>query len=150
MSKKKIRFLYFLFSMIMYIGLFAPLITWVVKNFDEYFIMNKSGLSVGLGGVISAIAIVLLMKKGFKSFNAIFWCTLLLVVVYCFNTIIKDVLPITFCAWIGCIWKEIFIKPTNYYKHLLTTYTEEVNRTYARERTRRIIETEEQTTRGRA
>lgn len=149
MSKKKIRFLYYLFAMIMYVGLFAPLLFWVIKNFDIYFVTNKSGLSVGLGGVISGIAIALLMKKGFKSFNAIFWATLFLIIVYCLNSVIKDLLPITLCAWIGSLWKEIFALPTKYYRHLLLTYSEEENRTYARERTRRIINEEAQT-RGRA
>lgn len=131
MSKKKIKSLKNLFSFIAYVLLFLPLGIWVALNADKYFV-HKSGMSVGMGAIMAVLFIILLLKYGFKKFNKVFWISFLLAIVACLNTIVEDLLPITFFAWIGVILFSIFEIPINYYRKKYNTYEDEETRTYVR------------------
>lgn len=144
MSKKKIRILYFSFEIISWVCLFTPLLVVIIMNWDKYFV-QKSGWSVAMGGVYAILLIVLLLKFGSKKFNKIFWITSLLIVVYCLNSIIQDMLLLTFVSWIGGVAYWILEFPKNYFKKRYDTYIDEVRREQARQevRTQYREETEE-------
>lgn len=131
MSKKRIKFLRDLFSIISYTLLFLPIVVWVLLNVDKYFV-HKSGMTVGMGGIMAILFIILLLKYGFKKFSKVFWVSFLLAIVFCLNTIVVDLLPITFFAWIGVILFAIFEIPMNYYKRRYETYSEEEIRVHVR------------------
>lgn len=131
MNKKRIKFLRDLFAIISYALLFLPITVWILLNVDKYFV-HKSGMTVGLGGIMAILFIVLLLKCGFKKFNKAFWVSFLLAIVFCLNTIIVDLLPITFFAWVGVILFAIFEIPMNYYKRKYETYSEEEIRVHVR------------------
>lgn len=138
LTKRKINTLYFTFLGIAVFGLFLPLLILIIKNWNIYF-YQKEGLSVAFGGVVALTGIVLLMKFGFKKFNSIFWATLLLVSVYCFNSIITDTLPIVFMIWIGVVWFTIWSIPMKHYKELKDAYKNEEVRTISREVTKEKV-----------
>ena len=131
MNKKRIKFLRDLFAIISYALLFLPITVWILLNVDKYFV-HKSGMTVGMGGIMAILFIVLLLKYGFKKFNKVFWVSFLLATVFCLNTIIVDLLPITFFAWVGVVLFAIFEIPMNYYKRKYETYSEEEIRVHVR------------------
>jgi hypothetical protein len=135
MRKGKLRLLYALFTTLAYGGLFAPITTLLIMNRDVYFIKNESSLSVSLGGILVLLTIVLLMKYGVKKIKPIFWAGILFVITYCLDSIIKDLVSITFFVLIGVSIFTIFQMPMNHFKRLLNSYTDEQVRTYARETT---------------
>lgn len=135
MRKGKLRVLHCVFCTIAYGGLFAPIIALLVANWDIYFIKNESAFSVSMGGIFTMITIVLMIKKGFKGVNPIFWSLLLFLICFCLDSIIKDLVVITFCVLIGVSWFTIFKLPMKHYKRLLTSYTDESVRTVARQET---------------
>lgn len=140
MSKNKLRLFKYIFTSLAYIGLFCPLTVVLIKNWNIYFTQNKSAFSVGMGGIMAILMGVLLLKVGFKKFHRVFWATALLISVYCLESIIKDSLVIIFAFWLGVLLFSIFEKPMDYFKHRLSNYLDEVDRTHAREATRRKIE----------
>lgn len=133
MSKWKLTLLYNLFLIIAYGGLFAPITYLLIANWDIYFAKNESAFNVSLGGILVLLAIVLLMKYGVKKFKPIFWSGLLFVITFCLDSIIKDLVAITFFVLIGVAWFTIFQMPLKHYKKLLGAYTDETVRTHARE-----------------
>lgn len=135
MKKKKIRFWYWSFKVLAYIGLFSPLLILIIMNWNKYFVSNKAGLSVGTGGVMAILIGVLLVKVGFKKFNKVFWSTAFLLCVYCLNSVIQDALPITFTFWLGTLIFFIFEMPMNHFKKLLNIYVDEETRVVARDET---------------
>lgn len=140
MSKKKFRKWYFLFLGLAWIGLLAPLSIWVGINFEKY-IVQKSGFSVTTGGILAVLFVVLLLKYGIKKFGKVFWMTMLLMIVYCLNTIIVDALPLTFFTWLGALLYSVFEVPKNYFKNKLNVYVDEEIRTEARNTTTENTET---------
>lgn len=116
MSSKKLNLLRRLFTCLAYIGLFTPIVVVLIKNFDIYFTENKSAFSVGIGGVLLGLGIVLLLKYGFKTINKVFWSTLFLIIVVCLETILKDAVIIAFAVEIGVVAFVIFEMPMNYFK----------------------------------
>lgn len=129
--KTKLRILKWTFYSLCYGGLITPLLVMIIKNWNEYF-YHKEGFTVGLGGIIAVILVLLAIKVGFKKFNRIFWASGLLITVYCLNTIIQDTLPLTFAFWLGILIYSIFEKPMRYYSKRLEAYTEEEVRVVAR------------------
>lgn len=141
--KRKIIFLKYLFMFLSYLGLFLPLIIMFGINWNNY-IVQKEGLSVTFGGMIFCIMIILALKFGFKKFNGLFWSTLMLIVVYSMNSIIQDLLPLTFCFWIGTIIYKVLEIPANYYTKRCKTILEETDRTYTRETIKKEIRKKEE------
>lgn len=117
-------------------------------NWDKYFI-QKSGWSVGMGGVYAVLLVVLLLKYGSKKFNRVFWTTSMLVVVYCLNSIIQDMLLLTFVFWVGTIAFTILEIPTNYFKKRYNIYNEAMIREQAKEEYRQEKEQEDTDIEGR-
>lgn len=121
-----------LFYILAYIGLFTPLMILVAINFDKYFITNKSAFSVATGGVLSGIFAILLVKVGFKKLHKAIWATFIVIIIWCFNSIIKDMLPISIAFWIGTMIFSIFEIPGKHYKKMLETWGDEEIRMYVR------------------
>lgn len=144
MSKKSLRTWYLMFAILSWIALLTPISIWIGINFDKY-IVQKSGVSVTVGGVLAVLFVVLLIKYGIKKFGKVFWMSMLLVIVYCLDTIIVDMLPITFFTWLGALMFSILDLPTKYFKKKLEVYTNEEVRVIARTTT----ETTQTTTSGR-
>lgn len=132
MSKKKYRKFYFLFLILSWICLFTPILIVIIINWDRYFI-QKSGWSVGMGGVLAVLLVVLLLKYGSKKFNRIFWSTAFLIVVICLNSIIQDALILSFTFWLGTLLFTILEIPTNYFKKRYDIYNEAITREEAKE-----------------
>ena len=116
MTTKKLNLLKCLFTVAAYIGLFLPIVIVLIKNFDIYFTENKSAFSVGVGGVLLGLGIVLLLKYGFKKVNKVFWSTLFWVIIICLETILKDAVVIATAVEIGVVLFVIFEIPMNYFK----------------------------------
>lgn len=131
MNKKSLRTWYWIFAILSWIALLTPIGIWIGINFDKY-IVQKSGMSVTVGGVLAVLFVVLLIKYGIKKFGKVFWMSLLLVIVYCLDTIIADMLPITFFTWLGALLFSILDLPTKYFKKKLEVYTNEEVRVVAR------------------
>jgi peptidoglycan/LPS O-acetylase OafA/YrhL len=147
MSKSKFRKYYIIFAIIAWIALLTPISIWVGINFDDY-VVQKSGFSVTTGGILAVLYIVLLLKYGLKRFGKVFWVTLLLVIVYCLDTIIVDALPLTFCAWLGTIAYSIFECPMKYFKGKLNVFVNEEVRVTARKQAENTEETPKKATRN--
>jgi hypothetical protein len=149
MSKKKFKKWYLFFLVLAWVGLLTPISVWVGINFDKY-VMNKSGFSVTTGGALAVLFIVLLLKYGIKKFGKVFWMTLLLMIIYCLDTIIADALPLTFFTWIGALLFSLFEMPKNYFKHKLNVYVDEEIREDARKSTKEVpVKQERKHTNGR-
>lgn len=133
MSKGKLRLLYVIFFVLAYGGLFAPITYLLIENWDIYFIKNESAFSVSMGGIFVLLTIIMLIKYGFKKIKPIFWSGMLFIITYCLDSIIKDLVSITFFVLIGVALFTIFQMPMNHFKRLLTSYTDEQTRTFARE-----------------
>lgn len=136
MKKKEITRKYLwtrtiLFFSIAYIGLFTPLIIYGGVNFDKYFVTNKDGFSVAIGGMILAIYFAVLIKVGIKRINGFLSATIFLIVVYCLNSIIKDMLPLTLMFWCGVCIYTIFAIPGKHYKERLDIWDRELIRSAA-------------------
>lgn len=134
MSKKKFKKWYILFLILAWIGLIAPISIWVGINFDKY-VVQKSGFSVTTGGALAVLCVVLLLKYGIKKFGKVFWMTMLLMIVYCLDTIIVDALPLTFFTWLGALIYSIFEIPMKHFKNKLNIYVDEEIRVTARKTT---------------
>lgn len=133
MSKGKLRLLYAIFSTLAYGGLLAPITYLLIKNREVYFIKNESVFNVSMGGILVLFTIVLLIKCGIKKIKPIFWAGLLFLITFCLDSIIKDLVAITFFVLIGVTIFTIFQQPMNHFKRLLASYTDEQVRTHARE-----------------
>lgn len=131
MTSKKLNLLKRLFTGAAYIGLFTPIIVVLIKNFDVYFTENKSAFSVGIGGVLLGLGIVLLLKYGFKRVNKVFWSTLFWVIIFCLETILKDAVVIATAIEIGVVAFVIFEIPMNYFKKRCEIRRNEVDRMIA-------------------
>lgn len=139
MSKGKLRTWYWIFNILSWVSLFTPISIWIGINFAKY-IVQKSGFSVTTGGILAVLFVVLLLKYGIKRFGSIFWMTLFFAIVYCLDTIISDMLPLTFFAWIGVIVFNLFRTPAKYFKNKLEVYCNEEVRTVARNTTNTKID----------
>lgn len=133
MSNKKLKVLKNLFTALAYIGLFTPITVVFVKNFNIYFTENKSAFSVGIGGILAVLAIILLAKYGFKRLNKVFWSTLLWIIVICMETILKDAVVIVTAIEIGVVAFVIFEQPMIYFKKRCEVRRNEVDRMIANE-----------------
>lgn len=131
MSKGKLKFWWLIFTLVAWVAMLTPISVWIGINFEKY-VVQKSGFSVTTGGILAVLFIVLLLKYGIKKFGKIFWMTLLLVIVYCLDTIIIDALPLTFFTWIGTCLFTVFEIPAKYFKNKLDVYTNEEIRVIAR------------------
>jgi hypothetical protein len=134
MSKKKFKKWYLIFLILSWIALITPLAVWIGINFDKY-VVQKSGFSVTIGGVLAVLSVVLLLKYGIKKFGKVFWMSILLAIVYCLDTIITDALPIVFFTWLGVLLFSIIEKPAKYFKNKLDVYVDEEIRVEARNTT---------------
>ena len=138
MKKKEITRKYllkrvFIYYTVAYIGLFLPLIIYACINFNKYFVTNKDGISVAVGGIVMAIYFAVLIKVGIKRINGFLSATVFLLVIYCFNSIIKDMLPITLMFWLGVGVYTIFAIPGKHYKYQLNVWDNELIRSSAHE-----------------
>lgn len=131
MSKKSLRTWYVIFLILSWIALLTPISVWIGINFDKY-VVQKSGVSVTIGGILAVLFVVLLLKYGIKKFGKVFWMSLLLVIVYCLDTIIADMLPLTFFTWLGALMYSLLDLPAKYFKRKLEVYTNEEVRVVAR------------------
>ena len=151
MSNKKLKLFKNLFTSLAYIGLFTPITIVLIKNFDIYITENKSAFSVGIGGVLSVLSIVLLAKYGFKRLNKVFWSSILWVIVICLETILKDAVVIVTAVEIGVVAFVIFEVPMNYFKKRCEVRNNEVDRIIANneyiEQQNKIKEKQEKRTR---
>lgn len=134
MSKKSLRTWYWLFAILSWIALLTPISIWIGINFEKY-VVQKSGVSVTVGGILAVLFVVLLLKYGIKKFGKVFWMSMLLVIVYCLNTIIADMLPLTFFTWLGALMHSVLDIPAKYFKRKLEVYTNEEVRVVARNTT---------------
>lgn len=140
MSNKKLFLLKNLFTVLAYIGLFLPITIVLIKNFDVYFAENKSAFSVGMGGILAILGVVLLSKYGFKKFNKVFWSTVLWVMVVCLDTILKDAVIIVTAVEIGVVAFVIFEQPMLYFKKRCEIRNNEVDRIIANDEYSKFLE----------
>ena len=131
--QKKLRIKVVIFYAISYICLLTPLLVLCIINRDAYFVRNKSGLSVAFGGMLSVLFAVLLMKQGLKKINKALSATMLLVIVWCLQSIINDMLAVVFCYWLGICLFTIFEIPAKHYHKDLRVYHEVAIKDVARE-----------------
>lgn len=124
MSKKKFKQGYYAFLTVAWVGMFAPITVWICMNLDKYFV-HKSGMTVGMGGILAALFVVLLLKYGIKRFGPVFWMGLLFAISYCLESIITDIVPLSLCAFIGSLIFAVFSLPAKHFKKKLDTYTDE-------------------------
>lgn len=139
MSKKKLLWFWLSFEIAYWSVLFLPLLIIVLVKWDTYF-AQKSGFTVGLGGVIAILLLVILFKFGTKKFDKVIWATALLVIVYCFQSIINDTLILVFGFWLGAVLNKIVSFPRDYFKKKYMTYATVELGTYAHETTKKEIE----------
>lgn len=140
MSKKKISLLFILFAILSYGGLFFPILFYIVKKWDTFFV-HKEGMTVSLGFILCAIMVVLLTRVGFKNIKGIIWATLFMITITCLNPIIAQLKYLSFVFWIGVVVFTIFEMPMSYFKGLLKSYVDEGVRTRSREETKKTIQT---------
>lgn len=140
MSNKKLNLLRRLFTCLAYIGLFTPIVVVLIKNFDIYFTENKSAFSVGIGGILLCLGIVLLLKFGFKKVSKVFWSTLFWVIIICLETILKDAVVIATAIEIGVVSFVIFEMPMNYFKKRCEIRRNEVDRIIANQEFETFLE----------
>lgn len=133
MNNKKLTLLKNLFTILAYVSLFTPIIVVLINNFDVYFTENKSAFSVGVGGILAILSIVLLAKYGFKRINKVFWSTILWIIVVCTETILKDAVVIATAVEIGVVLFVIFEIPMNYFNKRCEIRRNEVDRIIANE-----------------
>lgn len=122
MSSKKIRFFKYLFWILAYLGLFLPLAIYVGINYKVFF-TKKEAIANGIGVALLVIAVVLLIKVGFKKLNGVFWSGMLVAISYCLNTIMSQMFNISCMLFFGVIAFSIFKGPAIYFSKRLETFT---------------------------
>lgn len=122
MSSKKIRIFKYLFWILAYVGLFLPISIYVGINYETFF-TKKETLSIAIGGILAVIAVILLVKVGFKKINQVWWSALLVAISYCLDTIMEQMLYISCMIFIGTLAFSIFKEPAIYFSKRLETFT---------------------------
>lgn len=130
---KKLIILKYVFYAISYICLFTPMLVLCIVNKDTYFVKNKSGWSVAFGGALSVLFAILLAKVGFKKINKALTASMFLVIIWCFESIINDLLAVAFCYWLGIVLFTVFELPAKHYANNLKIYNAEYIKDTARE-----------------
>lgn len=122
MSSKKIRLFKYLFWTLAYLGLFLPICVYIGVNYKDFF-TKKETLSIAVGGIMAIIAIILLIKVGFKKINQVWWAAMLVVISYCLDTVMEHMLYISCMIFIGTLVFAIFKEPAIYFSKRLETFT---------------------------
>lgn len=139
MSKKQLRFWKYFFGGISYILLFLPLFIICIIYRKEFFTQNVGGFTVGLGGCLAVGYIVVLIKIGFQKINPIISTGMLVVVMYCLQTILNRGFILSLGLFGGVVMFEILQLPYNHFKKLLEVYvTEEVRENVREKKDRKI------------
>lgn len=105
-------------QIIHFVLLLAPLASWVIFNRETYF-TYKNGLSVSLGGILSAIIAFFLIKKQFTIFSGIWKFVIVFALCYFFQGIMNDAVFISGAVLLGYFLSMWFINPINKRKLLI-------------------------------
>lgn len=98
--------------------LLAPIVTLVITKRETYF-TYKNGLSISIGGILSAVAIFLLVKKQFQIFAGIWKFVIIFALCYFFQSIMSDAVHISGAVLIGYFLSMWFINPIKKRKLLI-------------------------------
>lgn len=139
MSKKQLRFWKYFLGGISYILLFLPLFIICIIYRKEFFTQNVGGFTVGLGGCLAVGYLVVLIKIGFQKINPIISTGMLVVVMYCLQTILNRGFILSLGLFGGVVMFEIIQLPYNHFKKLLEVYVTEEVREGVREKKNRKI-----------
>ena len=139
MSKKQLRFWKYFFGLLSYILLFLPLFIICIVYRNEFFTKNVGGFTVGLGGILAVIYIVILIKIGFQKINPIISTAVLVLVMYCLQTILSRGFILSIGLFAGVVAFEILRLPYNHFSKLTEAWvTEEVRENVRAKRDRKI------------
>lgn len=139
MSKKKLRFLKYLFLVLSYILLFLPLFIICLIYKDEFFTKNVGGFTVGLGGALFVVYVIVLIKIGFQKINPIISTAILVVVMYCLQTILNRGFILSVGLFAGVVCFEILQLPYKHFAKLTEAYvTEEVREDVREKKDRKV------------
>lgn len=105
-------------QIIHFILLLAPITAVVIMKRETYF-TYKSGLSISIGGIISAIVIFLLVKQKFELFAGIWKFVIIFALCYFFQSIMNDAVIISGAVLVGYFFSMWFIKPIKRRKMLI-------------------------------
>ena len=103
---------------IYFVLLLAPIVSLIIAKREVYF-TYKNGLSISIGGIISAIAVFLLVKKQFQLFAGIWKFVILFALCYFFQSIMTDAVYISGAVLIGYFLSMWFIPPIKKRKLLI-------------------------------
>ena len=125
MSKKQLRFWKYFFELLSYILLFLPLFIICIIYRKEFFTQNVGGITVGLGGSLAVVYVAALVKIGFEKINRVITAGVLVVVMYCLQTILNRGFILSLGVFFGVLAFEILQHPYKYFKRLLDVYVDE-------------------------
>ena len=139
MSKKQLRFWKYFFGLLSYILLFLPLFIICIVYRHEFFTKNVGGFTVGLGGILAVIYIVILIKIGFQKINPIISTAVLVVVMYCLQTILNRGFILSIGLFAGVVAFEVLQLPYKHFSKLVEAWiTEEVRENVRAKKDRKI------------
>lgn len=139
MNKKQLRLWKYFFGGISYILLFLPLFIICIIYRKEFFTQNVGGFTVGLGGCLAVFYFIIAIKIGLQKINPIITTGVLVVVVYCLQTILNRGFILSLGLFGGVVMFEILQLPYNHFKKLLDVYvSEEVRENVRAKRDRKI------------
>lgn len=139
MSKKQLRLWKYFFGGVSFVLLFLPLFIICVIYRKEFFTQNVGGFTVGLGGCLAVGYVIVLIKIGFQKVNPIINTGMLVVIMYCLQTILNRGFILSLGLFGGVVAFEILQCPYNYFKKLLDAYVTEEVRENVREKKNRKI-----------
>ena len=139
MSKKKMRFWKYFFEALSYIMLFLPILIICIVYKDEFFTRNVGGITVGLGGALAIVYFCVLIKIGFQKINPIITTAVLMLVMYCLQTILNRGFILSVGLFAGVVAFEILQMPYKYFTKLVDVYVSEEVREYVREKKDRKV-----------
>ena len=120
-----------------FIFLLAPLVALALIKKDIWFIHNASPEKISVGCIVALVFALCLLKGAFKEldkrFVTIITLAIMMVIVWCFDTILSDLFYIIMCSMIGyslyLVLNLIGKKDYDYYK----SYRDEKSRVEARQ-----------------
>lgn len=139
MSKKRLRIWKYFFLVLSYILLFLPIFIICIVYHKEFFTQNVGGITVGLGGALACVYIVVLIKIGFQKINPIISTAILVVVMYCLQTILNRGFILSIGLFAGVTAFEITQMPYKHFAKLTEVYVSEEVREYVREKKDRKV-----------
>ena len=144
MSKRKLRTLKYSFLILSYLLLFAPLFVICIIYREEFFTKNVGGFTVGLGGALAVVYIMVLIKIGFNKISPVISTGILVIVMYCLQTILSKGFILSIGLFAGVTLYEIVQMPYKHFAKLTEAYVTEEIKMYVREKPRKMVIKEEE------